>query len=135
MASRVVKRSVRRRSRGHGETRSQTPETRMQNCGLTMRGPMAGRRVKRQVRQRADELVRELVAAVVPEGERSAYLPFARELRATLHRPPVPDFSRSTKLVVMRWFRRGLSGRMMRLIGQRLIEQLFPTAWDSRVHN
>jgi hypothetical protein len=102
-----------------------------------------------------------MVAAVVPEGERSAYLPFARELRATLRlQPPrfldgtghdpecrtlgscpspvkspprVLDFSRSTKRVVMRWFRRGLSGRLMRLVGQRLIEQLFPQVKDGRV--
>ena len=96
---------------------------------------MGSRVTRRSVRRLSRESLRDLVAAVVPEGERSAYLPFARELRATLHRPPVPDFSRSTKRVVMRWFKRGLSGRLMRLVGQRLIEHLFPASKVSRVHN
>ena len=35
-------------------------------------------------------------------SEPEASLPFARELYASRHRPPVPDFSRQTKLVVQR---------------------------------
>jgi hypothetical protein len=45
---------------------------------------MARRRMKRRTRQRSDELVREVVAAVVPARERVRYVAFARELYATL---------------------------------------------------
>ena len=45
---------------------------------------MARRKVKQRVRQQSDELVREVVAAVVPAGDRVRYRTFARELYATL---------------------------------------------------
>jgi hypothetical protein len=73
-------------------------------------------------------LLREVVSAVVPEHECEQYLPFARELYATFHRPPVPDFDRRTKLVVQKWFVRGLSGHLMWLIGQALLGRLYPRA-------
>jgi len=42
-------------------------------------------------------------------------------------RPPrFPDFSRRTKLVVMRWFARGLHGKAMWLIGERLLGRIHP---------
>jgi len=34
---------------------------------------------------------------------------------------PFPDFSMRTKRVVMKWFRRGLSGHLMWLIGDRIL--------------
>jgi len=36
---------------------------------------------------------------------------------------PFPDYSRRTKLVVMRWFKRGLSGHLLRLVGQAAIRE------------
>jgi hypothetical protein len=123
------------------------------------------------------EMLREVVAAVVPEEDCERYLPFARELYATFHHSrkrgtvlsrtlaalpaknggqslgvaqgpakvqspffsravqsqfsassrklQAPDFSRRTKMTVMKWFRRGLSGHLMWLIGERLIGRLF----------
>jgi hypothetical protein len=94
------------------------------------------------------ELLREVVSAVVPEGACELYLPFARELYATLHHsrklgtvprsacvglsavqsPFSADFDRRTKLVVQKWFVRGLSGHLMWLIGERLLGRLYPAA-------
>lgn len=63
------------------------------------------------------------------------YLAFARELDLSLRRERVrrprpgafPDFSRRTKLVVLRWFRRGLSGRVLARIGAELGARLDDT--------
>jgi hypothetical protein len=71
-------------------------------------------------------MLREVVAAVVPEEDCARYMPFARDLYATLHRPPLPDFTRRTKLAVQKWFERGLSGHLMWLIGQKLLGRLYP---------
>ena len=62
-------------------------------------------------------------------SEKEAYLAFAREVaraeRASynVHRSSlrVPDYSRRTKRVVMKWFERGLSGHLMWLIGRELL--------------
>jgi hypothetical protein len=71
-------------------------------------------------------LLREVVSAVVPEGDCEQYLPFARELYVTFHHPPRPDFDRRTKLVVQKWFIRGLSGHLMWRIGERMLGRLYP---------
>jgi hypothetical protein len=89
---------------------------------------MGRRKVKRRTRQGADELVREVVAAVVPARERARYMPFARELCATLKRPPGPDYTRQTKAVIVRWFRRGLHGNLLWRIGSGLLGRLYPDA-------
>jgi hypothetical protein len=71
--------------------------------------------------------VQQVVNARVRAREaRAAYLSFARELYRSITRPPVPDFSLATKRVVLRWFRRGLSGHVMHLIGEALIGRMFP---------
>ena len=45
---------------------------------------MPRRKVKRQTQRRSEELVREVVATVVPAEGRARYVAFARELCATL---------------------------------------------------
>jgi len=96
---------------------------------------MASRRPSQQPHRHSGEFLREVVAAVVPEGECERYLPFARELYATFRHPPVPDFDRRTKLVVQKWFARGLAGRMLWLIGERMLGRLFPAAGHQRSSN
>jgi hypothetical protein len=62
-------------------------------------------------------------SAGVADADLARYLAFARSLERTLRRRPVPDFSLATKAEVMRWFRRGLSGHRMWLIGQALLNR------------
>jgi hypothetical protein len=108
-------------------------------------------------------MLREVVAAVVPERECAQYLPFARELYAALRHEPrfsrhrllaktgdspserstrgtvpvfaVPDFDRRTKLVVRKWFVRGLSGHYLWRIGERMLGRIYPPAGSQRGHN
>jgi hypothetical protein len=89
---------------------------------------MSSRMPRQPGHRHSGEMLREVVSAVVPEGAYERYLPFARELYVTFHRPPVPDFERRTKLVVQKWFVRGLSGHLMWLIGERLLGRLYPAA-------
>jgi hypothetical protein len=63
---------------------------------------------------------------VKDSSEKEAYLAFAHELAVVqrssfiVHRsrPQVPDYSQRTKNVVAKWFRRGLSGHLMLVIGE-----------------
>jgi hypothetical protein len=156
---------------------------------------VARRRVKWRTRQQSDELVREVVAAVVPARERARYMTFARELYATLRLKPqassrklqaqaratrrviptkpvrqaqgrlragrnlaaedrgrdpsigvgvteparsgpqFPDYTRKTKLVIVRWFRRGLHGNLLWRIGIALLGRLFPDAATGKVED
>jgi len=93
-----------------------------------------------------EQRLREIVDELVPEdSQKRSYLAFARELAAAersssfVHRPSmrkpgtVPrsacvelsavqsPFSQRTKRVVMKWFRRGLSGHLMWLIGDAIL--------------
>jgi hypothetical protein len=71
-------------------------------------------------------MLRRVVDSLVASAdERPSYLSFARELARTLRRPPVPDFSLATRRVVMKWFRRGLSGGALWRIGAALIGRMF----------
>jgi hypothetical protein len=93
----------------------------------------------------SEERLRRIVAASgLAPGQEEAGLAFARELVASMRHgrlgtrseipgrisvmSPPQDFSRRTKLVVMKWFRRGLSGRALWRIGEALIGRLFPAA-------
>ncbi len=88
-----------------------------------------GSRMSRQPGDRhSDEFLSEVVSAVVLPEDHERYMLFARDLYATLHRPPLPDFTRRTKQVVMKHFTRGLHGRAMWLIGERLLGRLYPQA-------
>jgi hypothetical protein len=87
---------------------------------------MSSRMSKQPGHRHSGEFLREVVSAVVTKDDCELYLPFARELYATFHHPPVPDFDRRTKLVVQKWFVRGLSGHLMWLIGERLLGRLYP---------
>ena len=87
---------------------------------------MASRRTMQSGHRHSGEFLREVVAAVVPEEDCERYMSFAQELYATLHRPPLPDFTRRTKLVVQKYFARGLSGHLLWLIGERLLGRLYP---------
>jgi hypothetical protein len=109
---------------------------------------MGSRTAKQPGHRHSGEFLREVVSAVVPPEDCERYLLFARELYATLHHsrkqgtvprsacvglsavqsPFSADFTRRTKLVVMKHFRRGLSGRLLALIGQKLLGRLYPPA-------
>ena len=74
---------------------------------------------------------RQILARIVagldcPEEQRPSYLTFAYELYHTLHRPPVPGFSHHTQRVVLKWFHRGLSGKLLWQIGEQVIRWRFP---------
>jgi hypothetical protein len=94
---------------------------------------MARRIPKYPPHRRSAQLVREVVGAVVPVEDRERYMPFARELCASLKRPPGPDYTRRTKLVIVRWFRRGLHGNLLWRIGAELLGRLFPDAATGKV--
>lgn len=96
---------------------------------------MSSTKRSRQPHRHSGEFVREVVSAVVPAEDRERYMPFARELCASLKRPPGPDYTRRTKAVVVRWFRRGLRGKFLWLIGVGLVGRLFPDAATGRVAN
>lgn len=74
-----------------------------------------------------DTLVDEVLGRVHPvcaaPGQAAAYHTFAREFYATLRRPFAGDFSLRTRRTVTRWFRRGLSGRLLWAIGETLVKQ------------
>jgi hypothetical protein len=61
-----------------------------------------------------------------PEDRAEAYLQFALEFLHTLRRLPVPGFDWGTKLVVMKWFNRGLSGKLLADIGFAIVTAVFP---------
>ena len=101
--------------------------------------PERGSPHERHLRDIVDELVRE-------ESQKAAYLAFARELALAQMRQPaktgdspmersargtvpvfaVPDYSAWTKRVVEKWFRRGLHGKLLWLIGQAVLEGRMP---------
>lgn len=89
---------------------------------------MASRLPKQPGHRHSGEMLREVVSAVVAEEDCEQYLPFARELYATFHHRPEPDFDRRTKLVVQKWFVRGLSGYYLWRIGERLLGRLYPAS-------
>ena len=69
-----------------------------------------------------EQHLREIVDELVPDdSQKQAYLAFALELTRTIRRAPVPDFEPCTKRVVQKWFGRGLSGRLMWLIGEAVL--------------
>jgi len=61
----------------------------------------------------------------VPKGQEAAYLSFARELALTIRKPPVPDFTRKAKRIVLKWFKRGLSGKLLYKLGCAVIAWRF----------
>ena len=67
-----------------------------------------------------------VVQCGVPAGDREEYVVFAREFYRSLRRPPVPDYSYDTKLVIQRWFERGLKGQYLRAISDEVRARLFP---------
>jgi hypothetical protein len=94
-------------------------------------------RRKRQQPERENpheaRIVRAVEAAGVTDELRPYYLAFARELdlalrqepqlkpQAASHKPQAPDFGIRTKRCVEKWFRRGLSGHRLWLIGEALL--------------
>jgi hypothetical protein len=67
---------------------------------------------------------------VSDDSQKQAYLAFAHELMAAgrsssfVRRPSseAPDFSMRTKRVVQKWFERGLSGHLLWLIGESVLQ-------------
>jgi hypothetical protein len=74
-----------------------------------------------------EQRLREIVDVLVPDDpQKPAYLAFAREFAFSVHRAPVPDFEPGTKRVVLKWFKRGLHGHTLWLVGQAVMrEQLW----------
>ncbi len=72
-------------------------------------------------------LDRRLAATIsglgVAEPERECYLCFAREFALCLRRAKAQDLPRRAKLVAARWFRRGLSGRVLWLLGRAVMRE------------
>jgi hypothetical protein len=96
---------------------------------------MASRKSRQPPHRHSGELLREVVSAVVPADDCERYLPFARELYATFHHPPIPDFDRQTKLVVQKWFVRGMSGHYLWRIGERLLGRMYLQPVDHKGSN
>jgi hypothetical protein len=96
---------------------------------------VASQRSRQPGHRPSGELLREVVGSVVPESDCDRYLPYARELYATFRRPPLTDFTRRTKLVVQKWFVRGLSGHCLWQIGERLLGRMFPVQGASQGQN
>jgi hypothetical protein len=70
--------------------------------------------------------IRHLVEQAIHDEEPELYLAFAAELLAAARRMRGPDFSPRAKQVVMKWFRRGLSGWKLALVGRSLLGPAFP---------
>ena len=82
---------------------------------------MKRRKWREPERENPHELrvIRAVEVAGVSDEEKPFYLAFARELlRAQLR--PVPGVPGVTALVAQKWFRRGLSGHKLWLIGREL---------------
>ncbi|MBM3322385.1 hypothetical protein FJY69_02750 [candidate division WOR-3 bacterium] len=83
------------------------------------------RQIPAEVRSRRQRLAVIVDRAGVPEAQRLEYRRYAFELGRTMHRRPVADYERGTKLVVMRWFRRGLSGHRLWRIMAGILEMKY----------
>jgi hypothetical protein len=93
------------------------------------------RQPSRHPKRSIETIVREVGC---PDELLPAYVAFARELtvaersscfvyRGSLR---IPDYSRRTKQVVMKWFRRGLSGHLLWLIGEAVTGQARITKYE-----
>ncbi len=101
---------------------------------------MSSHRRSEPPHRHSGEFLREVVAEVVPEEECERYVVFARELVRAERRSARPEKSEfrnqkpqgrvagytpePVKRVVMKHFRRGLHGNLMRRIGERLMGQM-----------
>ena len=89
----------------------------------------------RRAKGRPDSPLDAIRAAVAglgcSEEMRSSYLAFGQEIFAAMTRPPVPDFEDKAKRVVMKWFERGLSGKLLWKLGSAIIHWRFGKAADS----
>jgi len=87
-----------------------------------------------------EQRLREIVDELVPDDSRkAAYLSFARELARAERRSRKPGtvpqsacvelgavqspFSQRTKRVVAKWFKRGLSGHLLWLVGEAVLRE------------
>lgn len=61
-----------------------------------------------------------------PEELRKYYFRFATEFYHSIRRRPEPDFEEITKRVVMKWFKRGLSGKLLWQIGSAILAWRYP---------
>ena len=90
---------------------------------------MATRQGKRRARGRPRNPLDAIRAAVAGLGcreeQRVSYLAFGQELFQAMTRPPVPDFEYKAKRVVAKWFRRGLSGKLLWELGSAIIQWRF----------
>ncbi len=64
-------------------------------------------------------------ACGAPEHQVPSYVAFGQELLCAMRRPPVPDFTRRAKRIIVKWHNRGLSGLLLRRIGFEIIERRF----------
>lgn len=93
------------------------------------------RQPSRHPKRSIETIVRELGC---PDELLQSYIAFARELavaersssfvyRGSLR---IPDYSRRTKQIVMKWFRRGLSGHLMWTIGKAILGGIQMTKYE-----
>jgi hypothetical protein len=82
-------------------------------------GPERNPDLRREIRRIAEK-------CGCPVDRCREYVRFGLEFHRTLVRPPLPDFDRPTKQVVMKWFRRGLSGKLLALVGHEIVRRTFP---------
>lgn len=85
---------------------------------------MASRKKRRKDVSRVIERIARKCGC--PKDRCTEYVRFGLEFWRTLHRSPVPDFDRGTKLVVRKWFERGLSGLLLARIGHELVRMRYP---------
>ncbi len=75
----------------------------------------------------SERILRRIVnLCKVPKKRKPEYISFARELALVIRKPPVPDFSRRAKGIVLKYFNRGLSGQLLWRVGCAVIGWRFP---------
>ncbi|MEO0080404.1 MAG: hypothetical protein ABIK44_07000 [candidate division WOR-3 bacterium] len=80
-----------------------------------------------QTRRPSETTLRRLVACChVPPQQKSQFCLFARELALLIRRKDAPEFDRRAQRLVLKFFRRGLSGRLLWKVGCAVIAWRFP---------
>lgn len=88
---------------------------------------MSRSRCSKPVKIPSEKTLRRLLVSCKAQKEKqSDYIAFARELAMVIRKPAVPDFTRRVKRIVLKFFNRGLSGRLLWKVGCAVIAWRFP---------